>query len=194
MILKDNIRTKTFKMRNMRGANHVQEFLLKGDSRFPNSNLPVLLYKGILNIPFLFPTVHVRNLFKSNGWSNSLDNGIYGYHHYHSISHEVLGIYGGKTTLQLGGEKGVKITVEKGDVLVIPAGVAHKNLGKAEDVKCIGAYPGGMEYDMNYGKPGERPQTDKNIKKVPIPETDPVKGKNDGLTVIWNEVFERSVL
>ena len=186
-ILKDNLRTKALKMRNRRVSTAVDQFHLKGDSRFPNSNLPVLLYKGILDIPFLFPIVHVKNLFKSNGWSNAWDNGIYEYHHYHSITHEVLGIYRGKTTLLLGGEKGIKINVEKGDVLVIPAGVAHKNLGKAEDIKCIGAYPDGMEYDMNYGKPGERPKTDKNIKHVAIPKTDPVKGENDGLTVIWNE-------
>jgi len=167
------------------GANlRVEPIKLNGDARFPNSNLPVLLYRGALNIPFLFPAAHVKNVFKSNNWSNSWENGIFKYHHYHSTTHEVLGIYKGKTTLQLGGEKGIKIEIKKGDVLVIPAGVAHKNLGKDEDIKCVGAYPNGMEYDMNYGKPGERPQTDKNIKAVPIPSTDPV-GKKEGVMKIW---------
>jgi uncharacterized protein YjlB len=70
-------------------------------------------------------------------------------------------------------------------VLVIPAGVAHKNLGGENDVGVVGAYPDGRDYDMNYGKPGERPGTDENISGVPIPSGDPVLGNNKGLTTIW---------
>jgi uncharacterized protein YjlB len=40
----------------------------------------------------------------------------------------------------------------KGDVLLIPAGVAHKNVGASIDFKCVGAYPGGKEFDINLGK------------------------------------------
>jgi uncharacterized protein YjlB len=87
--------------------------------------------------------------------------------------------------LQLGGPEGPKIFIEKGDVLVIPAGVAHKNLGAKNSVSVIGAYPDGLDYDMNYGKPSERPLTDENIKRVPVPESDPVLGINEGLTKIW---------
>jgi uncharacterized protein YjlB len=162
----------------------IQQFVLPDDGRFPNSKLPVLLYKGVLDIPFLFPAVYVKNLFEKNNWYNAWDYGIFEYHHYHSITHEVLGVYKRKTTLLLGGENGIKINIEKGDVLVIPAGVAHKNLGKENDVKVIGAYPNGKDYDMNYGKPGERPRTDQNIAAVPIPSTDPVSGFG-GLTEIW---------
>jgi uncharacterized protein YjlB len=39
---------------------------------------------------------------------------------------------------------------------------------------------------MNYGKPGERPQADENITRVPIPLTDPLQGKNGELTKRWN--------
>jgi uncharacterized protein YjlB len=144
------------------------------------------LYKGVLNIPLLFPAKHVKDLFESHNWWNSWDSGIFEYHHYHSITHEVLGIYSGATTLQLGGEHGVKIKIQKGDVLVIPAGVAHKNLGKEDDVGCIGAYPDGRDYDMNYGKPGERPGTDHKIHHVPLPKTNPVYGQG-GLTQVWND-------
>jgi uncharacterized protein YjlB len=133
----------------------------------------------------LFPGTHVKNLFEGNGWSNSWDAGIFEYHHYHSISHEVLGIYSGKTIIQLGGDKGPVVPIEKGDVLVIPAGVAHKNLGGEDDVGVEGAYPGGMDYDLNYSKPGERPATDENICKVPFPATDPILGNDKGLTTIW---------
>ena len=59
------------------------------------------------------------------------------------------------------------------------------NLGKEDDVTCVGGYPNGKDYDMNYGKKGERPVTDQNIGAVPLPETDPVFGKKGGLIKIW---------
>jgi uncharacterized protein YjlB len=164
----------------------IQELLIADDGVFPGSKLPVLLYKGVLDIPLLFPATHVEHIFEKNGWTNSWDAGIFTYHHYHSITHEVLGIYSGRATLQLGDDLGPTILLEKGDVLVIPAGVAHKNLNGENDVSVVGAYPGGLDYDMNYGKPGERPGTDQNIAKVPLPATDPVQGKNGELTRRWN--------
>jgi uncharacterized protein YjlB len=163
----------------------VERFYVKDDGTFPNSHFSALLYKDVLKIPKLFPAFAVKRSFKKNNWSNAWKSGIYDYHHYHSVTHEVLGVYEGKTTLQLGGPEGVKVIIEKGDVLIIPAGMAHKNLGAENDVKCVGAYPDGKNYDMNYGKPGERPQTDKNIAKVGIPSTDPVFGTVRGVQRLW---------
>ncbi|WP_262886760.1 cupin domain-containing protein [Mucilaginibacter humi] len=40
---------------------------------------------------------------------------------------------------------------------------------------------------MNYGNPGERPKTDENLKRVPIPDTDPLQGDEAGLPDIWKE-------
>jgi len=162
-----------------------EQIFLEDDRKFPNNSLPALFYRGALKLPGLFPAFFLRKFFKQNGWSNSWKFGIYEYHHYHSITHEVLGVISGKTTLLLGGENGVKINIARGDVIIIPAGVAHKNLGKQNDVVCVGAYPEGMDYDMNYGNAGERPQTDWNIKKVPLPSADPVYGSKGGITRYW---------
>jgi len=164
---------------------NIEQIVLQDDGVFPNSCYPALLYKGVLDIPVLFPAAHVRRLFEKNGWANSWDAGIFEYHHYHSITHEVLGIYKGHTKLQLGGPTGPKIFIQKSDVLVIPAGVAHRNLGTENSVGVIGAYPNGRDYDMNYGKAGERPGTDENISKVPVPAADPVFGPHKELTKFW---------
>ena len=59
--------------------------------------------------------------------------------------------------------------------------------GNENDVVCVGAYPNGSDYDMNYGRPGERPLTDGHIRKVPLPETDPVYGRRHGLPEIWRQ-------
>ena len=128
----------------------------------------------------------MQDIFSKNNWANSWKSGIFEYHHYHSITHEVLGVYEGETTVLLGGEQGAEIKLEKGDVLVIPAGVAHKNLGKENQLKCVGAYPNGKNYDINYGNAGERPRTDHNIAAVPVPDTDPVYGAGKGLTEAWH--------
>ena len=122
--------------------------------------------------------------FAENNWTNSWRNGIYSFHHYHSTSHEVLGVYSGNALVHLGGEEGEKVKVEAGDVIIIPAGVGHKNLG-SKGLGVVGAYPDGRSWDLNRGRPGERPKADQNIAALPIPEADPLLGSDDGLTKIW---------
>jgi uncharacterized protein YjlB len=87
----------------------------------------------------------------------------------------------------IGGEKGYKLTLEKGDVILIPAGVAHKNLTPRKLFKCVGAYPDGRAYDIQYGKKGERPGADDQIKQVPIPLLDPVLGQKGTMHQYWKE-------
>lgn len=164
-----------------------ETIILVDDGIFPNSDLPVLLYRKAVHVPLLFPARCFKRLFRSNNWTNTWTNGIFTFHHYHSNTHEVLGVYKGRTKLQLGGDNGVEITVSKGDVIVIPAGVAHKNLGKETQVMVVGAYPEGKSYDMHVGKSGERPQADQNIFMVPIPQTDPLQGRRGSLVRIWSE-------
>lgn len=163
----------------------IHKYLIKENGAFPNSPLQVIYYKNILNIPALFPATAVKKLFRENGWSNNWREGIQTQDHYHSNTHEAIAVIKGQTTLLLGGKGGKKLQVEKGDVVIIPAGVAHKNLGKEKDAICVGGYPEGKEFDMNYGEEGERPAADKNIKKVPVPLRDPVFGDKKGIVTIW---------
>ena len=86
--------------------------------------------------------------------------------------------------VHLGGENGEKVNVEAGDIIVIPAGVGHKNLG-SKNLGVVGAYPDGRNWDLNRGRPGERPQADKNIAALPIPKSDPLLGSGDGLKKFW---------
>ena len=77
------------------------------------------------------------------------------------------------------------VTAHSGDVIIIPAGVAHKNIDQSPDFKVVGAYPKGQTWDMNYGKSDERPLADERIKKVPLPMHDPVFGKTGPLMRLW---------
>ena len=162
-----------------------QHFVVNDDGVFPHSSLPIIYYPNVLHLPRLFPGLAVKKFFQKNDWGNNWQQGIYTYHHYHSITHEVLGVCRGETLLRLGGEEGTTVFIEEGDVLIIPAGVAHMNLGKEKDAICEGGYPNGRDYDMNYGKAGERPVADENIGSVSLPKTDPVFGTKGGLFKMW---------
>lgn len=156
----------------------------KDDGKIPNSKYPLLHYRNVFSARGSEGASWLEQRFAKNNWTNSWRNGVYSFHHYHSTSHEVLGIYSGKALLHLGGEQGEKVEVYAGDVVVIPAGVGHKNLG-SENLGVVGAYPNGRSWDLLRGEPGDRPQADENIAAVPFPENDPLFGEKDGLRVIW---------
>lgn len=160
-----------------------EKFYFKDDGQIPNNTLPLLIYKNIFKERGEEAAAMLEEQFELNNWRNSWRNGVHDFHHYHSNTHEVLGVYSGKALLHLGGEEGEKLEVAAGDIIVIPAGVGHKNL-ESENFKIVGAYPDGREYDMNYGKEGERPAADENILKVPVPDTDPFFGRTKGVPKI----------
>jgi uncharacterized protein YjlB len=161
--------------------------LLKDDGTFPNNDrLPVLIYKNVVELKGDNDPEAFEKVFEKNDWSNSWRNGIFDYHHYHSTTHEVLGIYAGTAEVQLGGENGFTAKLEKGDVIVIPGGVAHMNLNSSSDFACVGAYPDGRDYDMNYGKPEEREKAFQMLVLIPLPTADPVFGKQGKLFEYWD--------
>jgi uncharacterized protein YjlB len=92
----------------------VQTFLLKDDGTFPNNEKrPVLFYPAAMDLSGKEPAAEVEKIFRKNNWNGSWRNGVFPFHHYHSTSHEVLGIYQGEAQLQLGGFKGIKFKVKK---------------------------------------------------------------------------------
>ena len=114
--------------------------------------------------------------FAAHGWANAWRNGIHPYHHFHSVTHEVLGIAAGEVRVMFGGPSGREVAVRAGDVVVIPAGVAHCNLGQSPDLLVVGAYPGSVDYDLLRGDPSEYENARRAIAAVPVPSRDPVLG------------------
>ncbi|MBM1105866.1 cupin domain-containing protein [Aurantibacter crassamenti] len=161
-----------------------EQLLFDDDGKIPNSKYPLLLYKNAFKERSNSGASWLEKKFAENNWTNSWRNGIYSFHHYHSTSHEVLGVYSGSALVHLGGEQGEKVNVEAGDIIIIPAGVGHKNLG-GKNLGVVGAYPDGRSWDIKKGLPGERPKADENIAALPIPSADPLLGATDGLRKIW---------
>ncbi|KAK9425676.1 hypothetical protein SUNI508_03037 [Seiridium unicorne] len=105
---------------------------------------------------------------------------MYSTTHFHSTSHEVLCISSGKATLCFGGEDNpgrVELEAQKGDMLVVPAGVGHRLLKEegGEGFEMVGSYPKGYNWDMCYGKKGEEAKV-KSIERIPWFTKDPAYG------------------
>ena len=147
------------------------------DGNFPNNHLPVLLWRGGIPVQGNNGADVIEQRFLDNGWQGAWQNGIFTYHHYHSTAHEVLGIGRGSVRVLLGGPSGEELDLETGDVVLLPAGTAHRNLSASEDLIVVGAYPPGQHPDILRGERGSRPEADRNIGNVPPPTSDPVAGK-----------------
>ena len=160
--------------------------LIPDDGTFPNNAvLPAILYVGAF-LPFgADAAAEIEARFNANEWPAAWRNGIYDYHHYHSNAHEVLGVYSGWASIQLGGPDGPVVEFRAGDAAVLPAGTSHKRLDASPDFAVVGAYPPGAGRDMCLGLAGERPDADTRIAQVPLPTCDPVLGPHDGLVQCW---------
>jgi uncharacterized protein YjlB len=170
-------------------AANIHRFRVRDDGTFPNSSFPAMIYEKAVRFDSLTDAAEAfETVFAANRWGNGWRDGIYDYHHYHSTSHEVLGVYRGWALVELGGPKvGVQHRVREGDVIVIPAGVAHKNLGCSDDFATVGVYPDGKEADMCYGRDGERPRSDESIAALPLPSHDPVFGLHGPIQDHWRK-------
>ncbi len=162
-------------------------YYFKDDGIIPNSKYPLLVYLNAFSERGSSGAIFLEKKFKANNWYNSWRYGVYPFHHYHSITHEVLGVFKGNALLHMGGPKGEKINVKAGDILVIPAGVGHKCISHSDDFTVVGAYPNGMDWDLIKEEKDKHHESVMNISKVPIPTTDPINGKTNGLLTAWKK-------
>jgi len=106
---------------------------------------------------------------------------MYKQSHFHSTSHEVLAVVQGQANLRFGHEDNphsIKQNVTKGDVIIIPAGVAHRlDEDISGDFLMVGCYPSGCQWDMCYGNEDEKDKLEK-IKDLKWFAKDPIYGDN----------------
>ena len=98
--------------------------------------------------------------------------------HFHSTTHEVLSIASGSAKCCFGGEENpgrVETILQRGDVVVIPAGVGHRLLEDYGGFQMVGSYPVGKDWDMCYGRPGEEEKV-RSIATLGWFQRDPIYG------------------
>ncbi len=154
-------------------------------SDVPNSYLPVLIFRGVMSPYASRKARRFRDAFQRNSWTGLWTDTIYDYTHFHSNSHEVLGIAEGRVSVKLGGEAGRKFRLKAGDMLVLPAGVGHRRVGGDDGLKVIGAYPPGQShFDMK--------RRGRSIPIVPVPSTDPFYGEDGPLVKMWSGIAKHN--
>jgi len=151
-----------------------------------NPRLPALLYKAAIPLGD-DPAADIERVFRENGWPPQWRYGIYPFHHYHSTAHEALGVARGTARVKLGGESGEVFDLGPGDVAVLPAGTGHRCLSSSAGFLVVGAYPPRQEWDLIRGsEPEKKAEAVKRIARVPLPDNDPVLGKNGPLVQVWS--------
>ena len=143
------------------GALAFEHHLLKEAGTSPNNGaLPLIVYRGAIDVGGDEPEAAVERHFDSNGWSDGFRGDTFPFHHYHSIAHEVVGCARGAAQLQFGGPEGpvvdvvldefafAVVDVQAGDAVLIPAGVVHARLDDTPGYVSVGAYPPGQQPDL----------------------------------------------
>ena len=163
----------------------VSKYQIPAFKGLPNTTLqkkPLLVYHSVFAGNFGASDIerHLNDVaIVSPAWRYTM----YSETHFHSTSHEVLAIASGKAKCCFGGEDNpgrVEPVLEKGDVVVVPAGVAHRLLqeyGHSEPFQMVGSYPVGKSWDMCYGRKGEEKKVS-SIKDLGWFESDPIYGDN----------------
>jgi uncharacterized protein YjlB len=162
-------------------------FKFRDDGQTPNNpHFPLIVYRTPVELgAHSDPAAVLEVLFASNGWRGSWRDGVYGFLHFHTGTHEVLGIARGWVRVKFGGAKGRMVELRAGDVAVLPAGTGHCRKAASQDLLVVGAYPPSGDYDEPKPRDVDPEKARKSIAKVSRPRRDPVYGSNGPLLDAW---------
>lgn len=160
-------------------------FIFADDGRVPNNPMPFLIYQNVVNVASGHPEKILEELFGANGWGDMWRNGVYDYLHYHATVHEALGVARGHARVCFGGDAGEMLEIRAGDVAILPAGTGHQCVRASDDFSVVGAYPPGPKMQITRPTPENHAKALKTIPRVPLPESDPVMGRDGPLVRLW---------
>ena len=159
----------------------IESILLGENDWVPNNaRLPVVIYHAALDGEGEDLAERFEALFENHGWPPDWRDGVFDYHHYHSTAHEVLGVFAGKATLELGGPDGHKVSVAAGDALMLPTGTGHRAIHASQDFQVVGAYPRGQGWDICREAPDDAARA--RMEALPDPKHDPFTGETGART------------
>jgi len=161
-----------------------ETYYFNDDGVIPNNKLPVIVYQKVIDGKDA--SDWLENTFKKNNWLNNWRDIVLPYDHFHSNTHEVLGLGRGKVSLKIGGVNGKIFDLNMGDVLIIPAGVGHHSVSAHTNYQFVGGYPNGNDWDLKTGlEEHERTTILKAISNQAIPDKDPIFGQEGLLLAKW---------
>lgn len=164
-----------------------QTFRFRDDGETPNNpHFPMIWYRSPVQLDDAADPASVFEvLFKANGWRDSWRDGMYPYLHFHTGTHEVLGIARGQVKARFGGRRGRALTLKAGDVVILPAGTGHRRLSASRDLLVVGGYPAGGDYDEPRPDDVDAAEARASIARVKAPAKDPVYGASGATVRLW---------
>lgn len=150
--------------------------------RIPNTAIqskPLMIYHGVFDATSAQLSRRLEEIGEvTPQWVYTM----YSQTHFHSTTHEVLGVVAGRARLCFGGEANperFEPTAQRGDLIIVPAGVGHRLLDDEGDepFKMVGSYPHGKQWDMCYGRSGEEGKV-QGIQHVEWFKRDPLYGED----------------
>jgi uncharacterized protein YjlB len=163
---------------------HYEAFTLAPHGWVPNNRkLAVAVYRPAIPGASNDLTAAFEALFEHNQWPPQWRNSIFDYHHFHSTAHEVLGIASGSAEVIIGGPGGRVVTLRSGDALLLPAGTGHCLQSFAGNLRVVGAYPPGQQWDIRRG--ALTPDELVAMESLPFPPSDPVLGERGPVIEQW---------
>jgi len=151
----------------------IETHRLEPDATIPNNKLPLVVMPGAFENP---DADAIAERFTTNGWQGTWVYTVFDYWHYHVEGHEVLGCARGSAAVGFGGDSGITVEMNPGDVVIIPAGVGHKRLSGTNDFAVVGAYPSGQNGAITRAGEMDVEAAARQIADLALPQTDPVTG------------------
>ncbi|KAJ4524516.1 hypothetical protein HRR78_004636 [Exophiala dermatitidis] len=168
-----------------------ETYLFSPTPYVPNSPLPVLIYRAVLEPASAsqdgdaqaLSADSLRNQIEQNKWRYGGVFKHYPTHHFHSVTHECYAVFKGRSRLLLG----------RG-----PLDEANDGHGKEVELRAgdIIVLPGSPHWDNNWCKasPEETMERTATAWSVPIPSYDPIYGKDGPLCTIWRQAQASAAL
>ena len=121
-------------------------FVFEDDGLVPNNPLPLLIYKGAIDVANAHPEKTIEGLFGANGWGDDVAQ--------RRLRLPALPCHGarGARRRPRPGPRPVRRRprrgdqIEAGDVAILPAGTGHQRLFASHDFRVVGAYPPGSHH------------------------------------------------
>lgn len=153
----------------------VHRIYVADDGEFPNNrDWPTLLYKSA----FDGDEAGGRSLILRGGeWTDPWTWGVFPYHHYHTKAWELLLCVSGRASIQVGGDGGPVVSVSRGDLMLVPPGVAHKQLDEGGGFALLGSYPReGFDGRIDTVRGVPTKEQRERIESCHVPDRDPIFG------------------
>ena len=120
-----------------------ETFHFDDDGSIPNNPaLAFVVFRAIDLHGSADPEAAIEETFERHGWGGLWRNGVYPFVHYHSRIHEAMGVARGHAKVRFGGDNGVEVELNAGDVAVLPAGTGHQRIARTSSSSALIRRPG----------------------------------------------------